>query len=343
MSVPAERIISALVCPVCGEALSERRGVFACREEHVRLELAAATEGYASDIIRLVDPERGPRPLVLKIAKEPYRHWHDDPADGKAGNETAVLVALGESLGRGAYRVPEVVPGARGHAILMASAGEESLRERLYGLDAWIRPRGLGSDFRRAGAWLAALSAATEAGERPFDPEDERAHAHELLEKAASLGHDRSDVVRIGRRVDRAAADAQGVELVRCLVHDDFRPDHVYLDRQAVTVIDFEQASEGWSHKDAGFFLAAIEGLARKHPARRYAPGAVSAGRAFVGGYLETAPAGWDRVGPFFRLTGLVRALLIEHQSRLARERPGVFRRIVLPHYRRLFDRLESA
>jgi L-alanine-DL-glutamate epimerase-like enolase superfamily enzyme len=108
-------------------------------------------------------------------------------------------------------------------------------------------------------------------------------------------------------------------------------------------VIDWEEAEEDWAHQDAAFYLASLDGFLAQHPRRRWSPAARLAGRAFLTAYLRDAPTGWGEVGPLFRVAAMVRALNIDYRGRLARRRPTVFRRVVLPHYDRWFNAWQCA
>jgi aminoglycoside phosphotransferase (APT) family kinase protein len=332
-----ERVLWALECPTCGERLEARGRALRCPSGHVGYALGGVRTGHASDLFELRD-ERTGRALALKIPKVGGRIETDERLRQETLNESTTLARLWKLLGPGPYRVPEAMPGAvRGRAILMRTLAGADLEHALYGSAAWRRPLELGRGFERAGEWLGNLVAATEVERSPFHPDGLLERTRLFLAEIAEAGHPRSRVEGLTRLVESAAARASGEETPRCLVHGDFRPRHVFLAPDDVTVIDFEQAATGWAHEDAGFFLAAVDGFSARHPARRWSPGGRLAAGRFLRAYLRRASIEWGEAGRAWRLAAMVRALNIEYRGRLPSARPAVFRRMVLPHYERWF------
>jgi hypothetical protein len=339
-----QRILWALQCRVCGRALEFRGDLLACGEGHCFAHLQAIETRNGSDLASLRDVETS-RPLLLKIPKlAHWNGWSEERLDHLIRHEAATATGLRAALGTGPYRVPDMLPGpVPGRALLMPRLEGPSLERWLYGRDAWLHPRRVLAGCRRSGAWLAAMVTATARGRAMFDPESTLERTREFLAEVADRGHPEHKVRWLATMVEASAARAAGTELLRCLVHGDFRPRHVVLTEEAATVIDWEEAEEDWAHQDAAFYLASLDGFLAQHPRRRWSPAARLAGRAFLAAYLRDAPPGWADVGPLFRVAAMVRALNIDYRGRLARRRPAVFRRVVLPHYDRWFKAWECA
>ena len=335
---PREGVLWALVCPTCGSGLVFQDDLLECREGHRFAHVEAMQMRNGSDLVHLRDAHTS-RPLFLKIPR--LAHWNDwseERVARRVRHEFDTATRLAESLGAGPYRVPAMVPGpVRGRALLMRRVEGESLERWLYGREAWLRPRRVLRGCGRSGAWLAAMAAGTSLGTAAFDPQSTLDQTAGFLAAIADRGHPPDKVRWLASLVEASADGTAGRELARCLVHVDFRPRHVLLTEAEATVIDWEDAREGWAHEDAAFFLASLDGFLAQHPRRRWSPAARLAPRAFLRAYLESGPAGWHEVGPLFRVAAMVRALHIDYDGRLARRRPRGFRHIVLPHYDRWF------
>jgi hypothetical protein len=333
-----DRVLWALECPVCGRGLELSDDLLSCPEGHPFARVETLQTRNGSDLAELRDAEAS-RPLLLKIPK--LAHWNDwspERLGQLVSNEVDTATRLAESLGRGPYRAPDMVPGpVAGRAVLMRRVEGHSLERSLYGREAWVHPRRVLAGSGRGGAWLAAMAASTSAGHAPFDPEPTLERTGRFLEEIARRGHPAAGVGWLRGLVEASAEGTTGTDLTRCLVHGDFRPRHVLLTEEAATVIDWEDAQEGWAHEDAAFFLASVDGFMAAHPRRGWSPAGRLAAHAFLRAYLRSAPAGWDRVGPLLRVAAMVRALNIEYRGKLARRRPRAFRRVVLPHYDRWF------
>ena len=338
------RVLWALRCPVCARDLELRGDLLTCRDGHGFAHLQAVRTRNGSDLADLRDAKTA-RPLLLKIPKlAHWNAWSEERLDHLIRHEAATAAGLRAALGPGPYGVPDMLPGpVPGRALLMPRLEGPSLERRLYGREAWVRPRRVLDGCRRSGAWLAAMVAAT-AGERTrFDPEQTLERTRGFLAEVGERGHPEHKVRWLAAMVEAGAGHAAGTDVVRCLVHGDFRPRHVVLTGEGATVIDWEDATEDWAHQDAAFYLASLDGFLAQHPRRRWSPAARLAGRAFLAAYLRDAPPGWADAGPLFRVAAMVRALNIDYRGRLARRRPAVFRRVVLPHYDRWFRAWQRA
>ena len=333
----------ALRCAVCGAPLDARGDLFRCSDDHPGVLVHADTAHGRTNIIALRD-ERTSEELVLKIRSLSDHVTTNEQLERTTANEAATIARLSQALGSGPYRVPELVVGAVStRGLLMRRLHGRCLEDELYGAGAWLRPRGVGRGSERAGEWLARLVTSTEVGRMPFSPDETVARAREFLEEIAERGHSPAKVSRLADLVASAAAGTAGQEIARCIVHGDFRPRHVFLAADSVTVIDFEQATEGWAHEDAAFYLAALDGFLAQYLRRRWSPGARIAGLRFLAPYLSEAPPGWATVGRLFRAAAMVRALNIDYRGKLARTKPRLFRSVVLPHYERWFRAWERA
>jgi hypothetical protein len=340
-----DRARSALVCRVCGGELARRGHIFECEREHVRL-LAAGGHSARSDIVRLrEEAENGTeQALILKLPNAAYRRWENEPENRKALNEMSALASLAGHLPDGRYRVPVLAEGAvTGRAILMEEVAGPSLENRLYGRQSWIQPRALAQDFAEAARWLTTVSSLTRRDAAPFEPEDADRTRRLLTAVEAEAGLP-AVTLRLTRELAaRLAERLTGRSVERSLVHHDHRPSHVFVTRDGTTVIDFEMASEGWTHRDAASFLAALDGFAAKHPARRLSPGLALSKRSFLAAYRQGALPGWDEVLPLFLLEAMVSALFAEYQTGFHRRHPRVFRAVVVRHYDRWFRRWHAA
>jgi hypothetical protein len=335
---PRERVLWALACPECGGQLVFRDDLLECVEGHRFAHVESLQMRNGSDLVDLRDA-RTSRPLFLKIPRlAHWNDWNEERVARRVRHELDTATRLTESLGAGPYRVPDMVPGpVRGRALLMRRLDGVSLERWLYGREAWLRPRRVLRGCGRSGAWLGAMAAGTGLGTAEFDPASTLEAAEGFLLDIADRGHPPDKVRWLRGLVEASAEGTAGRELTRCIVHVDFRPRHVLLDDATATVIDWEDAREGWAHEDAAFFLASLDGFLAQHPRRRWSPAALLAPRAFLRAYLRSGPAGWEAVGPLFRVAAMVRALHIDYDGRLARRRPWAFRHIVLPHYDRWF------
>jgi len=188
-------------------------------------------------------------------------------AASRWAHESAVLASLRQAMGDGPLTVPRV--------LLADEASSLLVMERAPGLplDAMFADVGRGFSpppsggkpalelaVRGAGAWLAAMQAATR---RKVD-------ARALLAEVVAIARD--DAARVLPR-ERAKIVAQLDALEKrvstrpLLVaghHDDYWPGNIFYDGERVTVIDFESFRDGLALEDAAFFLIRCDLLRRR-------------------------------------------------------------------------------
>jgi hypothetical protein len=338
-------VASSLLCPMCEASLASNGDLLECSSGH-SLRVLKRESMRCSSILHL-DPggEIGRLVLKLPLLSEELIDALDGTNEEKlhvqVEHERGVMSSLAQmGFSAGPYRVPELVPGAvAGRSILMRHVDGRSLQEELYGRRAWLDPHRVGAEFELAGRWLGRFSAATVSEVVPFDPRDITGRTRRFMCDLERYGHAPGEVSQLRRLVDRLAEAARGAAMARCLVHGDFRTNHVLVTSRAATVLDFEQAEHGWAHQDAAFFLASIDGFSARNPLRRWSPGGRLVTKRFLSGYVEEAPAGWPEAGRLLRVAAMIRALRSNYRGRLARQMPLLFHSAILPHYRRWFER----
>jgi hypothetical protein len=186
----------------------------------------------------------------------------------RASHEHAVLASLARAMTEEALTVPRVLLFDEDNATVVME------RARGVALDAQFAEAArdrrsmplLLDGIRAAGAWLAAMQAATA---RSFDG---RAVLAEVVEMARD---DVSTLAKTDRGLHRhrtailfALEGLQRRVSVRPLLvaghHDDYWPGNVFFDGERVTVIDFESFRDGLALEDAAFFLIRADLLRRR-------------------------------------------------------------------------------
>ncbi|HVS33092.1 MAG TPA: phosphotransferase [Thermoanaerobaculia bacterium] len=201
------------------------------------------------------------------IVKRQRTHAGGTAADRWA-HEYRVLSSLAEAMGDGLLTVPRVLlfdeeaatlvmeraPGTALDALFAAAAADQDRMERLA------------EGIRGAGAWLAAMQAAT-PGNR-----DGRALLAELaasaIEDTAKLAardpairrHQRSIVHNL-QSLERRLS---GGPLTVAGHHDDYWPGNIFFDGSRVAAIDFESFRDGLPLEDAAYFLIRSDMLRRR-------------------------------------------------------------------------------
>lgn len=183
------------------------------------------------------------------------------------------------------HRVPEPIafrPDER--VILMAAAPGKQVRE-LATRDWKTWANGLGG----AAGWLAALHASSL---RLGPPDDAARRALHLARRVAQTAARRPDAEPLlARLLDELAARIPvRPSADRVQTHGRYHPQHVYVARDCVTVIDTDRATPGAAAKDVGEFLHRLRADARS--AGIGAEAADRASETFVHEYVRRGGSG---------------------------------------------------
>jgi aminoglycoside phosphotransferase (APT) family kinase protein len=224
---------------------------------------------------------------------------------GKAAREYEAMRLLWDSgfSSNGPYRIPWPVqhfPDLR--FLLQGKARGSKLRSYLgRGNDA---SRGY---VRMTGLWLAKLHNLTISPPQVCNYENEIASLRMFV--AAVSAEQPKLAVELERRAaiaEQAFASFQGVPAT--MVHGDFHPDHIFVEKDFVTVIDFERFCIADPARDLGSFIAHMHTMAclsgrSLHAANKEA-------EAFLGSYFSVVPsiqrtAIAPRIAPYVALAGL--------------------------------------
>jgi Ser/Thr protein kinase RdoA (MazF antagonist) len=307
-------------------------GALACTC-HLRLPIRWVRTRPASRIVLLEDEERAGRCLVLKL---PRADTGPMPEEARPIGEAAVLARLRGTFTGGVYRVPRLVSAAPDNsAVLMEAVGGTNLYNLLDSPRAWLPASGLGDAFEGAGRWLAAFARETQIGWERFGAASMIPRLRAFLSDLEARDYPAGEIRRLTRLAERAASAIEDVELPRTLIQGDFTPAHVFLDDRGVVVLDFEQCALGWPHEDAAFFLGAIDVWRARNPQAFWSPAVRAAPARFLRGYRDGGPQCWESTERFFRVAAMIRWLMIEYRSELAKARPFAFKRLVLPQLER--------
>lgn len=148
------------------------------------------------------------------------------------------------------YRVPEPIALQPDESvILMAAAPGERVRELATGeWTTWA------SALAGAAGWLAALHASSH---RLGPPDDAARRALHLARRVARTVAARPDAEPLLTRLldELAARIPDGPSAQQVQTHGRYHPQHVYVGRDCVTVIDSDRATPGAAAKDIGEFL----------------------------------------------------------------------------------------
>ena len=153
-----------------------------------------------------------------------------------------------------------------------------------------------------AGRWLGKLHQTrlpSAEGALPADFEERKltGYCRELSEALPEHAQ------RIGDCTQGALEQLRAVQGIRLVpTHGDYQPKNIYADGPRLTVIDWDRGALGHPARDVGHFVGqcltmAYAKIGSFDPGTRW-------NDAFLAGYTETAPAGWDAgLPPYFART----------------------------------------
>jgi Ser/Thr protein kinase RdoA (MazF antagonist) len=201
------------------------------------------------------------------------------------------------------FRIPRPVQHCADlHLILQGKAAGSKLRNYVgKGNDASL------SYARMTGLWLAKLHNLKVPLPQVCTYEDEIASLRMFV---TSLSADQpnlaAELQQLAAAVENAFASFRGVPAT--IVHGDFHPDHIFVGRDFITVIDFERFCFTDAARDLGSFIAHIRTMAC------FSGRALSAANheadAFLASYFSAVPfrqrmAIAQRIAPYVALSGL--------------------------------------
>jgi hypothetical protein len=202
----------------------------------------------------------GDRRYVIKR----QRSHHGGAAEDRWARERRILLSLGESMGHGALSVPRVLFDDREHAIVVMERARGTPLSELFiaaASNRSVMPQ-LENGVRGAGAWLAAMQNATRRAE------DGHALLDELTSIAVSDAAKLASFVKNQPQIEAFLAAGRRSLRSRPLSvvghHDDYWPGNIFVEREQVTVIDFESSRDGLELEDAAFFLIRCEMMRRR-------------------------------------------------------------------------------
>ncbi|MDQ4130295.1 MAG: aminoglycoside phosphotransferase family protein [Actinomycetota bacterium] len=212
--------------------------------------------------------------LVVKL--------YPDPGEGAASYRTLVALWRHGFGPTSPYRVPEPRRWSATHsAIVMGRAPGKCLADHTTEEAGWLE------GMRAAARWLGRLHASA----LRVGPVDERERAsqrlHRRLSKAVERQPQLADLLRV--RMDELARRALPVGASLCQTHGRFHPGHVFVARDAVTVIDLDRAAPADPAKDVAEFVHRTRAEVFK---RGCSPElAEQATQAFLDEYLRCGPS----------------------------------------------------
>lgn len=208
-----------------------------------------------------------PQRVVVKRQRE----HSGGSASSRFAHEYQTLASLRAAMGDGPYTVPRVLLSSEPAAMLVMERAPGTALDSLFSgtADPAVMTQ-LVAGVRGAGAWLAAMQAATRRGD------DGPRLLGELLivaaQDAAKLSATdavlRRHSTRISRRLEVLASRVSSGSLTVAGHHDDYWPGNIFFDGERVTVIDFESFRQGFALEDAAFFLIRCDLLRRRFRVR---------------------------------------------------------------------------
>lgn len=250
--------------------------------------------------LSLGDQRTGSQSSIELIGKRDNRG-----ASGKAAREFEAMRALWEA-GFGSderFRIPRPVQHFPDLQVILQGKAQGTKLRTYLGRGNYAS---LGYS-RMAGLWLAKLHSLKVSPSRVCTYANEIASLRMFL---AALTVDQpslaAEIEERATAVEQSFANFQGVPAA--MVHGDFHPDHIFVCREAVTVIDFERFCMGDPARDLGSFIAHARTMACF--CGRTVESANREVHAFLGSYLSALPLAQGiaiaaRIAPYAALASM--------------------------------------
>jgi hypothetical protein len=294
----SQEILDPAFCSRLGKAFAEGLTIESLKMRPMRRR-PGSRHAFSCDLI-VADQLTGKRSSIELIGKRDTRR-----GAGKAAREFEAMRVLWDA-GFGAderFRIPRPVQHCLDlQLILQGKARGSKLRAHLgKGTEASL------DHARGAGLWLAKLH------NLKVSPPQVCTYANEIAWVrmfVAALSVDQPklalEIQRCAGMIEQSFASFQGVPAA--MVHGDFHPDHIFVEKNFVTVIDFERFCASDPARDVGSFIAHMRIMTR------FCGRALNAARreidAFLESYFSAVPltqgiAVAPRIGPYVALSSL--------------------------------------